>query len=259
MQRNQHSLVKIGLERGYLDAASTAGLLEEAHRLGCSADRLLVEREILSPRRIKRLRNHHRYRAMRKVDKVYGALAVRRRIVTRRQVIAALDHQKRHFESHRECIRVGSQLIDGGLLTVEEDRELRASVTGTELPPEVQGEASSAATIALDEGSRHSLFTARPSTSYAKIEEAVRRVDSLREIQEDLSTSDNIGVGDSDTPQRARCDSANEIENALTVLARRRLGASYAHEPLRPDPPKRKKRKTKKKSTGLMRIFRIGA
>lgn len=257
MQRTGRELLQIGVERGYLDSRTAAGLLEEAEHLGCSVERLLRDGNVLSPRRIVRLRNHYRYRTMRKIDKLYGAMAVRQGLVTKSQVLVSLKHQKRRFEGHRQCVRLGSHLIERGLLTFEDDRTLLARVTGSKLPSEVVRQVeeapSSAATMALDEGSMPSL-TAQPS-SYAQIEEAVRRVDSLRDMQNDLSTSDNVGAD----AQRARRDSANEIENALTVLARRRLGADFAHPPVPPKPKSKKRKKRKKTTTGLMRIFRLGA
>ena len=78
-----------------------------------------------------------------------------------------------------------------------------------------------------------------PTPSSRIIDAAVRRVDAIRALEQDLSTSDNVG---------ADADSANEIENALTVLARRRL-------PLPPESAQPAKRR--KKTTGLMRIFNL--
>ncbi len=253
MQRTGQELLQIGVERGYLDSRTAAHLLAEADDRGCSPELLL--RQTLSPRRVARLRNHHRYRTMRKVDKLYAAMAIRGGHLTKTQVLISLKHQKRRFEGHRQCVRLGSHLIERGLLTFDEDRILLARVTGSKLPSEVvrsvEEVPSSAATLALDEESMPSLST-QPS-SYAQIEEAVRRVDHLRNIQNDLSTSDNVGTD----AKRGRGDSANEIENALTVLARRRLGNAFAHPPMPPEP--KRKRKKRKKTTGLMRIFRLGA
>ena len=62
-------------------------------------------------------------------------------------------------------------------------------------------------------------------------------------------------------------DSAGEIENALAMLARKRLGSKQVEqaEPVtqrksrRPKKAEKKSKKAKKKTTGLMRIFNLGA
>jgi hypothetical protein len=104
---------------------------------------------------------------------------------------------------------------------------------------------SSEATLALHEASKTGADAVPDSdTTYRAIDDAVRRVDAIRAIKEDMSTSDNMG-SDGTTKRR---DSANEIENALTMLARRRNAVATALKPAK---------RRKKKTTGLMRIFNL--
>ncbi|RMG18356.1 MAG: hypothetical protein D6731_02275 [Planctomycetota bacterium] len=250
MGRSDRELLRIGVERGYLEAEVAARVRREAERRGRPVESLLLERRLLSARRIRRLRVHVRYRHMRKADKRYAVLAISEGLVSEAQARAGLRHQRRVFERERTCVRLGSVLIDRGLLDVEQDRALRSKLGGRRVPSEavrkVEGDTpSSAATLALHEQSMGPRVTA---SSYAQIEEAVRRVEALRAMAQDLSCSDNVG---------ADADSANEIENALAVLARRRLGAADADAP--PSPAQRPRRRVQKKTTGLLRIFRQGA
>jgi hypothetical protein len=258
MDRSSKWLLKIAVERGYLTVEIARRVLRATRERECSAEQILREDSLLSERRIGRLNTHFRYRSMRKSDKLYGLLAVRKDLVSKSQVLTSLSAQKRAFETQRECVRLGSHLIERGLLDVGQDRHLRAEATGNTVPSEVVRAVgddipSSAATLALDEGSKLGIEILGSTNSYRMITDAVARVDAIREIRQDLSTSDNVG---SDGTPKARGDSANEIESALTMLARQRLGYTPP-APVRP--PKRKSRKRAKKTTGLMKIFRLTA
>jgi hypothetical protein len=246
------TLLKIAVERGYLGPRVAGQVLRMAKLKKCSAERILKDEKLLSDRRVERLVTHRRYRTMRKADKAYGLLAIRKHLVTKSQVMASFNAQRESFENGRDCVRLGADLIDRGLLTNAQDRVLRAEANGTKLPSEmlraVSDVASSEATLALHEASKTGADAVLDiDTTYRTIDDAVRRVDAIRAIKEDMSTSDNVGT-DGTTRRR---DSANEIENALTMLARRRNGSAA------PAPAKRKAKK--KKTTGLMRIFNLAS
>lgn len=248
------SLLRIAVARGYLGSRVARRILRAAKIQGCSAERILRDEKILSERRIERLVTHRRYRSMRKADKAYALLAIRREWLTKGQVMTSFKAQRMAFEARRDCVRLGADLIKRGLLTVAQDRSLRAAANGSKLPSEmlraVEDTASSEATLALHEASKTGADAVLPThTTYRTIDDAVRRVDAIRAIKQDMSTSDNVGT---DGSPMARGDSANEIENALTALARRRKDYVPA-ESLRPA------KRRKKKTTGLMRIFHLAS
>ena len=101
MARFDRDLLKIGVERGYLEPEVANAIFREAQKRGRPAESLLLERKILSTRRMQRLRVHVRYRTMRKADKRYGALAVQRDLLTRGQIRKSLEHQRKTFERTR--------------------------------------------------------------------------------------------------------------------------------------------------------------
>jgi hypothetical protein len=256
MQRSNKVLLKIAVERGYLPVDVARRVLRATKERQCSAERVICDGQILSERRMARLNTHYRYRSMRKADKLYGMLTIRKNLLTKKQVLKSLKAQKTAFETRRECMRLGNLLIERGLLTAGQDRALRAQAAGKALPSEVVRAVSdipsSAATLAIHEGSKLGIDVAGTTNSYNMITDAVARVDAIREIQATLSTSENVGTDG--TPAK-RVDSANEIESALTMLARQRLG----FEPPKPKPARKKKRKPAKRTTGLMAIFRLTA
>lgn len=256
MQRSDKALLKIAVERGYLPVDAARQVLRAAKERRTTAERVIRDGKLLSERRMARLNTHYRYRSMRKADKLYGILAIRKDLLTKKQVVKSLKTQKTTFETRRECMRLGSLLIERGLLTVAQDRALRAQASGKALPSEVVRAVSeipsSAATLAIHEGSKLGIDVAGTTNSYNMITDAVARVDAIREIQATLSTSENLGT---DGTPPAGADSANEIESALTMLARQRLG----FEAPNPTPVAKKKRRPTKRSTGLMAIFRLTA
>lgn len=256
MNSASRDLLKIALERGYLEPDVVKSVAREAKIRRVTPERVLLERRILSVRRMERLRSHLRYTLTRRSDKVYGAMIVRKGIVKKRAVVSALKYQKVLFVQERRCVRLGSRLIEKGLITVEQDRQFRLLAKGREVPAEVrrESEASSTQALALDEESAlRSGPGNTPPSSYAAIEAALARVDALKALRDDLSTSDTPGY-EAPTP-----DSAAEFENALSMLARRRVGETPNFEESKLKAPVRKSAKRRKKSTGLRKIFDLVA
>ncbi|MGE0706579.1 MAG: hypothetical protein AB7N76_05810 [Planctomycetota bacterium] len=252
MNSTSRELLKIALDRGYLDADVVRRVAREAKTRRVSPERVLLERRLLSVRRMERLRTHLRYRVTRQGDKAYAAVAARSGLVSLDQLRAALKYQKTLFTTERRCIRVGSRLIEQGLLTVDQDRKLRARshALAASAPARKKGQqdASSTQALPLDEESRLRSRTGdQPPASYAAIEAALARVDAIRALQEDLSTSERSLPSE----QLATPDSAEEFENALATLARRRVGASPDfHGEEQP-----RRRRAKKKASKLLAIF----
>lgn len=248
MERESHSLLQIAVQREYLseEAAREVGLRARLRR--CSAERILLEEGLLSVRRIERLRTHLTFRTMRKNDKRYAELAIKQGWIEVGDAKQGLRHQKRVFAKRRECVRLGSWLIEQDALTVEQDRELRMRVLGRRpsnpTVPAVRDEASSfEATIPLHEDSQ--IKSNAGPCSYRAIEAALERVEAIRAVQEEMSTSDHIAL--------ASPDSAAEFENACRMLARRRTAPGIPAGRPDPDPePERRARakRKKKKSTG---------
>lgn len=222
MERSSVELMKIAIERGYVDDATARTIGAEAALRRCSAERILLERRLMSTRRLERLRAHVRYRAMRKADKRYGRVALSLGIVDRRAIELGLLHQRQVFERRRDCLRLGSYLIERRLLSADEDRDIRARLSGgTALVPlndrrNDRQSGSSAQTLAVTSSSAIQSSSAGGAASYRAIEAALERVEKIRAIQEELSVSENHG-------QPAGLDSAAEFEDACRILAQRRM------------------------------------
>jgi hypothetical protein len=259
VNENSRELLKIALDRGYLTAEEVRRVARESKVRRVTPERVLLERRILSVRRMERLRTHLRFKVTRRTDKTYAALAVRSGVVTKRAIRAALKYQKTLFTSERRTMRLGSRLIEQNLITVDEDRRLRSKVRGQEnLPVAVRrgSQASSTQALALDEESAlRSQTAAMANANYQAIEAALARVEAIHALRDDLSTSEQA-------PNHASPDSAAEFENALTMLARARVGVTpgYSESGTGPIPPKprRPRKRTKKKSTGAFLLKMLG-
>ncbi|MCW8138545.1 MAG: hypothetical protein KIT58_06545 [Planctomycetota bacterium] len=212
------AVLAVAVDRRYLEPRKAEELAAEARRTGKVPEALLIERGLLSARRVERLVLHVRYRSLRKVDKAYGRMAVKARVVDEATVSAALDLQRRRFEDRRECLRIGAILIKQGHLTQDEDRHIRSRVA--KLSTGDSASQSAAATLLDDSASQGTPRRGLPAVkapSYEAIDEAVARVAAVRKEQAELSES---------VSQRAEAvtrDSAAEYENACVVLARRRV------------------------------------
>jgi len=223
-RRRSLDLLDIALERRYLDAEQVDRVRHEARVRRCAPERLIVEWRMLSLRRIERLRLHLQYRTMRQADKSYVRLAIRRGWLQRDLGQEALLAQRRAFERGRSCRRVGAILIEAGGLTPEQDRRLRGALSERRAPAASaaasaprRSDEDSAATLALHESSVAGSGGGRCTKTFHALEAALERVEAIRAITADLSTSDQPGL----TP--ARADSAEELENACQMLARRRV------------------------------------
>ena len=241
MERESHNFLRIAIQREYLTPAAADEVKLRARLRRCTVERVLLEDGHLSVRRVERLRTHVTFYTMRKNDKRYAELAVRNGWIDASHAKLGLRHQKRIFSKRRECVRLGSWLIEQDLLDVERDRELRNRVLGRRpSAPAIKAvreeQSSSEATIPLHEDSQ--IKSAAGPVSYRAIEAALERVEAIRAVQEELSTSDQTGF--------ASPDSAAEFENACRMLARRR---STPDLPVKPEPPKAKRKKRKKTTT----------
>jgi hypothetical protein len=125
VRRADRKFLKIALERNYLERAQAERLVEAMQARGLPANELAIEFGYLSPRRVHRLQNHLLYRAMRRADKEYASLAERSGILDHAQLQRALHMQKVRFQQSRARVRLGSLLIELGLLDADQDRDLR--------------------------------------------------------------------------------------------------------------------------------------
>ncbi|MCO5165013.1 MAG: hypothetical protein M9894_01430 [Planctomycetes bacterium] len=228
------AVLAVAVDRRYLGQSEAEALAREARRTQKVPEALLVERGLLSARRVERLLLHVRYRGLRKVDKAYARVALKARIVDEATVSAALDQQRRRFEERRDCLRIGAILIKQGHVTPDEDRHIRSRVA--RLSQGDSASQSAAATLLDDSASQGTPRGGLPAVkepSYEKIDEAVARVEAVRKEQAELSESV------SQRGQPVTADSAAEYENACVVLARRRVAGGG---------------KPVSKSTGALRI-----
>ena len=258
MNETSRELLKVALDRGYLEPDVVRLVAREAKVRRVSPERVLLERRILSVRRMERLRSHLRYRVTRRSDKAYAAAALREGLVSKRDLRAALKYQKALFSQDRRCMRVGSRLIERGLISLEDDRRLRAAVRGrVHVPSEVAkgNGASSTQALPLDEESalRSQTPEIQRQTSYHQIEAALARVEAIRALRNDLSTTDQAMTQEAN----ATPDSACEVENALVMLARARVSTgAEAAAPSEPRPPRPSR---KRKKSGLAALLDRGA
>ncbi len=239
-------LLGIAVERGYLTPEQADQAIAEAAARRCSPEQVLLERRAITVRRLERLRAHQQFRVMRKNDKSYLKLAVRQRWIDGRSAKRVLDQQRRAFESRRLCLRAGALLIEQSLLSNDQDRSLRTALSarqrpiastttrgGSSGPVAWSTRADSAATLALHESSvTGSDLGASAGPTYRALEAALERVEAIRAIGHDLSTSDPALQ-----EKPPRMDSAEELENACAVLGRRRVG-------LEPEAPRRRPKKS---------------
>lgn len=210
------TVLQTAVERRYLDVATAERVALEAGRRQLPVERALVVLGVLSPRRVERLQLHVRYRAVRKADKTYLKLALRAKLVGEVDADAALDEQRDRFEEERTCVRVGSLLVARGVVTAAQDAELRARVARAST--EQASDSGSEATKLLAE---ESACSRSPAPTYDAIDRAMDRVEAVKRAQQDLSTSEAPAEADEErAPPR---DSAAEFENAVRMLARRRV------------------------------------
>lgn len=260
MNETSRELLKVALDRGYLEPDVVRRVAREAKVRRVSPERVLLERRVLSVRRMERLRSHLRYRVTRRSDKAYAEIALRQGLVSKRDLRAALKYQKTLFAQDRRCMRVGSRLIEKGLISLEDDRRLRAAVRGREhVPSDVAkaNGASSTQALPLDEESalRSQTPEIQRQTSYHQIEAALARVEAIRALRDDLSTTDQAMTQE----MTATPDSACEVENALVMLARARVTTSVGAEAAAPSEPRRPRPSRKRKKSGLAALLDRGA
>ena len=207
------SLLAVAIERRYLDEVTADKIAAESRRSGKGPEAILLERGLLSERRIERLQLHVRYKTLRKADKAYAKVALKHELVTQAHVEAALDVQRRRFEEKRDCLRLGAILLKQGKLTDEQDRSIRARVAKVSASGSASG--SAAATLMDDSASQGEK---RREPTYELLDEAVARVGAVKKVAEELSES----VKDTGDRPVGR-DSAAEFEAACVMLARRRV------------------------------------
>jgi hypothetical protein len=213
------ALLEIAIERKYLDVAEAGRIAAEARRSGKPVEAVLIDRGALSTRRVERLQLHLRYKSLRRVDKAYGKVAVKGGLVAAKDLEAALELQRRRFEEQRDCLRLGAILVKQGLITLDQDKQVRTRVAKLSASS-ASGSASGAATL-LDDSASQGAGRPVPAPSYERIDEAVGRVEAMRRLQEDLSESCQAEDDTGDVPPPR--DSAAEFENACVLLARRRV------------------------------------
>jgi hypothetical protein len=274
MSREDRRFTKIAISRGYLTEEGAARALRVATVRRVPVAEVLLDEGVLSSRRVKRIQNHVRYRTMRREDKRYAELAVRRRMVTETQAKQALNEQRKRFEGDRERVRLGNLLIEQSLITIDEDetllarlgsgvRKITTATVEVDYVSQLGQHASSVNQTPLHESSAMAAIVdanaAEDSTpSYREIDLAMERIAQLQRVQADMSRSDVIAP-----------DSAEDYENAIRCLARRRISPQAAKETsedqleqeiandLRTRAPKKKPRS---KSTGKLRVlFGLGA
>lgn len=252
MNQLSRDLLRIALERGYLEPSVVKQVAKEARSREVLPERILLERRILSVRRLERLRGHLRYTVMRKADQRYATVA-HKSGVSKKAIKDALKYQKVLFRAERRCVRVGSRLIERGFVSPEIDRRIRAKAKGRDARRAAR-ELDPSSTRALpldDESALRSNPAATPAT-YRAIEAALERVEAIRALQEDLSSSQPCLAND------VGPDSAMELENACQVLARRRVkSAKFSSETVAPATPAAKRKKRKR--SGLAGILGRGA
>lgn len=252
VNETSRDLLRIALDRGYLEPEAVKAIAKEARLRRVSPERILLEKRILSVRRLERLRSHLRYEVVRTSDRVYAAVALKCG-VPRTAIEDALRYQKKLFQAERRSIKIGSRLIERGFVSIESDRKIRAKTRSCEARAAVKAAPSPSSTQALplDEESalRSNPVGKTTPTSYAQIEAALARVEAIRSLRDDLSTSDKTMLQDRATP-----DSAQEMENAYSMLARQRARsvASPALEAVAAP-------RTKRKRSALHKIFSLGA
>lgn len=211
-------VLQTAIERRYLDPAKAERVAVEAARRQLPVERALVVLGVLSVRRVERLQLHVRYRSLRKVDKTYVKIAIRSRLLGELDAEAACEEQRRRFEVERECVRVGAILVANGVLTVAQDQEVRAKVARVSTEIAASGSGSEATKLLAEESACSRSPAVMPSgPTYDTIDRAMGRVEAVKRAHQELSTSEQPeAVG----PPR---DSAAEFENAVRMLARRRV------------------------------------
>lgn len=218
LDQADRNFLSVAAERGYLTRAQAAQVEAEVERTGKSAEALVEKLGILSRRRIGRLLNHVRYRSLRQCDKLYAQAAVAARLIAPAEAEKALQTQRMRFERTRERIRVGTLLVEWGLLRPEQDKELAARVTAeaARTPPPAGSDSGPAAP--------------ENDSSLA----SGRAFDPPREAR---SRSSAAGKGEARARSSARVepepppqmlDSAEGYEHACAEVARRRIEAAAA-------------------------------
>ena len=254
MNQLSRDLLRIALERGYLEPHVVKLVAKEARTRQVLPERILLERRILSVRRLERLRSHLRYTVMRKADQRYATIAYKSG-VSKKAIKDALKYQKTLFRAERRCVRIGSRLIERGFVSPEIDTRIRGKAKSREAREAVRDQdPSSTRALPLDDESALRSNPAATPATYRAIEAALERVEAIRALQDDLSSSqpclaDDVGP-----------DSAMELENACAALARRRAkSAKFSSETVEPATAAAKRTKTKRKRSGLAKIFGRGA
>ena len=207
--RADQLFLEVGVDRGYLSREQAARVQAEVEETGRPAEQLVEKLGILSRRRVQRLANHVRYRSLRQCDKVYVRTAVRAGLIREADGERALTTQRERFEKGRERIRVGTLLVEWGLVRPEQDRELAARITTEAAARETDSSVGSGSGVAPADSS------------------AVKAVETPRPPARPLEGSSRAGLRESratpETPPAALLDSAADYEDACARLARKRV------------------------------------
>lgn len=116
--------LRIAVQRGYLRPVQAKLVAWRAAETGEGIAAVILALRFLSPRRLKRLEDHVRYRLMRRQDRRYALLA--RALLATPLLVAALAEQRERFAVHRQRRRLGQLLVARGLLSPAQDRWLIA-------------------------------------------------------------------------------------------------------------------------------------
>lgn len=212
----------VAAERGYLTREQAAQVETEVTRTGKTAEALVQKLGILSSRRVARLLNHVRYRSLRHCDKLYAQAAVAARLIGEAEAEKALHTQRVRFERNRERIRVGTLLLEWGLLRPDQDKDLAARVTaeaarqeqaaGSDSGPAGAENDSSLASGRANDTPRET----RSRSSAIEKAEPRRRSSAVEKARIEVE------------PPAQMMDSAEGYEQACAQVARRRIEAAAA-------------------------------
>lgn len=140
---------KIAIEKGFLDEkkveqARTLQRVSRKHGKSVPIDKACLELNLLTPVQVKGLERGLKYYIVRKADKIYGKLAVKKKYADKDTVEHCLERQKSEFTKKKRLVRISKLLAGLDAIDAAKDAELRAEVAKRLTPEESHHEAEAA-------------------------------------------------------------------------------------------------------------------
>lgn len=127
------AFIDVAVKQGRIESALGARVLAFARLKRKPVTQVLVELGILSARRVEKTVRLARYRVARAEDRIFAAVAVQLRLLTKAGAESTLKRQKELYNAGRGFLRFLALLRADGRITHEQDRKVRLEARRSKL------------------------------------------------------------------------------------------------------------------------------